>query len=113
MDIVFNLHELTFYIDTAVVTPFSSNAGLISAASSRPGYVAKHEKKKNIDKYPRIHLVPFVLETDDLVTTHKSSSKTNTASRTTHHQPSGTPGPPSRLPLHSSICKQQLRAVTT
>ena len=45
MDIVFNLHGQVYYIDTAVVTLFSANAGLISAASGRPGYMAKREEK--------------------------------------------------------------------
>ena len=62
MDIVFNLHGHTYYIDThghtyyidtAVVTPFSANAGLISAASGRQGYVAKREEKNKFDRYPR------------------------------------------------------------
>ena len=46
----------------AIVTPFSSNAGLISAASSRPGYMAQREEKKQFDRYPSINLVPFVLD---------------------------------------------------
>ena len=52
MDIVFNLHGQTYYIDTAVVTPFSANAGLIAAASTRPGYMATREEKKKFDRYP-------------------------------------------------------------
>ena len=44
----------------AIVTPFSSNAGLISEASSRPGYMAKREEKKQFDRYTSINLVPFV-----------------------------------------------------
>ena len=63
MDIVSNLHGQTYYIDTAVVTPFSANAGLISAASTRPGHMAKREEKKKFDRYPRINLAPFILET--------------------------------------------------
>ena len=41
MDIVFNLRGHTYYIDTAVVAPFSSNAGLILETSGRPGYHAQ------------------------------------------------------------------------
>ena len=63
MDIVFNLHGQTYYIDTAVITPFSANAGLISAASARPGYMAKREEKKKFDRTSRINLIPFILET--------------------------------------------------
>ena len=36
MDIVFNLHGQTYYIDTAVVTPSSANAGLIATARHPP-----------------------------------------------------------------------------
>ena len=52
MDIVFNLRGHTYYIDTAVVRPFSSNAGLTSSASARPGCMAKREEKKKFDRYP-------------------------------------------------------------
>ena len=51
MDVVFNLRSNTYYIDTAVVTPFSSIAGLISAASARDGFMAKREEKKKFDWY--------------------------------------------------------------
>ena len=40
MDIFVELRGNTYFVDTAIVTPFSSNAGLISAASARPGYMA-------------------------------------------------------------------------
>ena len=63
MDIVFNLHGQVYYIDTAVVTPFSANMGLMFAASARPGHMAKREEKKKFARYPRINLVPFILET--------------------------------------------------
>ena len=59
MYVVFNLRGHTYYIDAAVVTPFSSNAGLISAASARSGYMAKREEKQKLDRYPRINLVPL------------------------------------------------------
>ena len=40
-------------IDTAIVTPFSSNAGLISAASGRfQASFPKREEKKKFDRYP-------------------------------------------------------------
>ena len=43
MDVVLDLRGSTYYIDTATVTPFSSNAGPISAASGRPRHMAKRE----------------------------------------------------------------------
>ena len=62
MDIVFNLHGQTYYIDTAVVTPFSSNARLLGA-TSRPGFMAKREERIKFSRYTRINLIPFILET--------------------------------------------------
>ena len=59
MDIVVELRGNTYYIDTAIVTPFSSNACLISAANARPGYMAKREDKKKFDRYTRINLGPI------------------------------------------------------
>ena len=34
----------------------------MTAASARPGYMAKREEKKKFDRYPHINLVPFILE---------------------------------------------------
>ena len=62
MDIVVALRGVTYYIDTAIVSPFSSNASLMTAASARPGYMAKREEKRKFDRYPRINLAPFILE---------------------------------------------------
>ena len=62
MDIVFNLYGQTYFFDTAVVTPFSANAGLIATASILPGYMAKLQEKKKFDRYLRISLAPFILE---------------------------------------------------
>ena len=36
MDIVFNLHGQVYYIDTAVVTPFSANMGLLTRRQRPP-----------------------------------------------------------------------------
>ena len=52
MDIVFNLHGQVYYLDTAVVTTFSANMGLMTAASTRPGHMAKREEKKKIRQIP-------------------------------------------------------------
>ena len=114
MDIVFDLYGRTHKIDTAVVTPFSSSAGLIATASTRPGYMAKREEKKKFDRYPRINLVPFILETTGRPGYH--------AQKFIKHLFSDTDHPPTAIrdawaaiqtTLHSCISKQQLRAVTT
>ena len=46
MDIVVALHGITYYIDTAIVSPFSSNMSLMTGASARPCYMAKRDEKK-------------------------------------------------------------------
>ena len=63
MDIVVALRGLTYCIDTAIVAPFSSNIGLMTAASGRPGFMAKREEKNKFERYPCINLIPFILET--------------------------------------------------
>ena len=114
MDIVFNLHGQRYYIDTAAVTPFSSSPALIATASTRPGYMAKREDKKKFDRYPRINLVPFILETTGRPGYHAQKLIKLLFSDTDH--------PPTAIrdswaatqtTLRSCISKQQPRAVTT
>ena len=66
----------------------------MTAASGRPGFMAKREEKNKFDRYPHINLIPFILATTGRQGYHgpKSSSNNSTATRTTHRQPSGTPG---------------------
>ena len=63
MDLVFNLTGSVTYLDVSTVAPFSCNPSLVSAASTRPGLVAKKVEKNKFDRYPHINLVPFILET--------------------------------------------------
>ena len=114
MDIVVALRGLTCYIDTAIVAPFSSNIGLMTAASGRPGFMAKREEKKKFDRYPRINLIPFILETTGRPGYHAQKFIKQLYSDADH--------PPTAIrdawtaiqtTLHNSISKQQLRAVTT
>ena len=51
MDIVVELHGSTHYIDTAIVTPYSSNVTLLSAGSGRPDYMAKREEKNKFGRH--------------------------------------------------------------
>ena len=94
--------------------PFSSNISLMTAASARPGYMAKREEKKKFERYPRINLVPFILEATGRPGYH--------ARKFIKHLYSDTDHPPTAIryawtaiqtTLHNSISKQQLRAVTT
>ena len=100
MDVVNDLRGSTYFIDTAEVTPFT--------------YMAKSEEKKKFDRYARINLVPFVLETTGRPGYHAQKFNTHLYNDTDH--------PPTAIrdawaaiqtTLHNSISKQQLRAVTT
>ena len=63
MDLVFNLNGSVTYLDVSIVAPFSCNPSLVSAASNRPGLMAKRAEKAKFDRYPHINLVLFILET--------------------------------------------------
>ena len=63
MDLVFNFHGSITYLDVSIVAPFSCNPSLVSAASTKPGLMAKRAEKTKFDRYPHINLVPFILET--------------------------------------------------
>ena len=52
MDVVFDLRGSTYNIDTEVVTLFSSNAGLISDATARPGFKPNARKKQSLTDMP-------------------------------------------------------------
>ena len=63
MDLVFKLDGWVTYLDVSIVAPFSCNPSLVSAACTRPGFMARKAGKNNFDKYPHINFVPFILET--------------------------------------------------
>ena len=63
MDLVFNFHGSITYLDVSVVSPFSCSPSLVSAASTKPGLMAKRAEKAKFDRYPHVNLVPFILET--------------------------------------------------
>ena len=63
MDLVFNLNGSVTYLDVSIVALFSCNPSLISAASTKPGLMAKRAEKNKFDRSPHINLVPFILET--------------------------------------------------
>ena len=99
MDIVVELRGSTYYIDTAIVTPFSSSPELLSAASGRPGYMAKREEKINSTDTPAsIWSHSYSRLQGDRDTTPENSSNTSTTKRTTHQRPFGTPGRQSKPP---------------
>ena len=51
------------YLDVSIVAPFSCNPSLVSAASTKPGLMAKRAEKNKFNRYPHTNLVPFILET--------------------------------------------------
>ena len=113
MDIVIALRGITYYIDTAIVSPFSSSVSLMTAASGRPGFMAEREEKKKFDRYPRINLAPFILESTGRPGYHARKFIKFLYNDLDH--------PPTAIrdawtaiqTTHNSISKQQLRAVIT
>ena len=63
MDLVFNLNGSVTNLDVSIVAPFFCSPSLASAASTKPGLMAKRAEKTKFDRYPHINLVPFILET--------------------------------------------------
>ena len=114
MDIVIALRGITYCIDTAIVSPFSANVDLMTAASSRPGHMAKREEKKKFDRYPRINLVPFILESTGRPGYH-ARKFIKFLYNDADHPPTAIRDAwtPIQTTLRSSISKQQLRAVIT
>ena len=53
----------TTHLDVVIGGHLSSNPALVAAASTRPGHMAKRAEKSKFERYPRIDLVPFILET--------------------------------------------------
>ena len=74
--------SLTFMVRSRIwtsllVAPFSCNPSLVSAASTKPGLMAKRAEKTKFDRYPHINLVPFILETTcEMLITHQLLSET-------------------------------------
>ena len=53
MALVFNLNGSVTYLDVSIVAPFSCSPSLVSAASTKPGLMAKRAEKNKFDRYPR------------------------------------------------------------
>ena len=62
MDLVFELNGSVTYVDVSIVAPLSCNPSLVSAASTKPGPMAKRAEKSKFDRYPHINFVPFIFE---------------------------------------------------
>ena len=111
MDLVFNLNGSITYLDVSIVAPFSCNPSLDSAASTKPGLMAKRAEKSKFDRYPHINPVPFILETTGRPNPHakkfisyflRDADKPPLAIKDTWSTIQSV--------LHSAISKQQLTA---
>ena len=94
--------------------PFSCNPSLVSAASTKPGLMAKRAEKTKFDRYPHINLVPFILETTGRPGPH-ARKFTNYLLRDADNPPIAVRDTWSTIQsvLHSAISKQQLTAAVT
>ena len=110
MDLVFNLNGSITYLDVSIVAPFSCNPSLVSAASTKPGFMAKTK----FDRYPHINLVPFILETTGRPRPH-ARKFINYFLRDADNPPIAVRDTSSTIQsvLHSAISKQQLTAAVT
>ena len=114
MDIVFNLRGHTYYIDTAVVTPFFSTQDSSPQPEPAQATWPNVKKRKSSTDTPAPTWSPFILETTGRSGYH--------APKFIKHLYSDADHPPTAIrdawaaietTLHNSISKQQLRAVTT
>ena len=114
MDLVFNLNGSVTYLDVSIVAPFSCNPSLVSAASTRPGLMARRAEKNKLDRYPHINLVPFILETTCRPSPH-ARNFISYLMRDADNPPLAIRDTWSAIQsvLHSAISKQQLTAAVT
>ena len=102
MDLVCNLNGTVTYLDVSIVAPFSCNPSLVSAASTRPGLMAKRAEKKNLtDTHTSTSFLSSSRPQVGLAHTPEISS----AIRDTWSAIQSV--------LHSAISKQQLTAAVT
>ena len=114
MDLVFNLNGSATYLDVSIVAPFSCNPSHVTAASTRPGHMAKRAEKSKFDRYPHINFVPFILETTGRPGPHARKFISNLM-RDADNPPLAIRDTWSAIEsvLHSAISKQQLTAAVT
>ena len=114
MDLVFNLNGSVTYLDVSIVAPFSCNPSVVSAASTRPGHMAKRAEKSKCDRYSHINLVPFILETTGRPIPH-ARKFISYLMRDADNPPLAIRDTWSAIQsvLHSAIFKQQLTAAAT
>ena len=114
MDLVFNPNGSVTYLDVSIVVPFSCNPSLVSAASTKPGHMAKRAEKNKFGGCPHINLVPFILETTGRTGPH-ARKFISYLMRDADNPPLAIRDTWSAIQsvLHSAISKQQLTAAVT
>ena len=114
MDLVFSLNGSVTYLDVSIVALFSCNPSLVSAASRKPGLVAKRAEKNKTDRYPHNNFVPFILETTGRPGPH-TGQFISYFMRDADHPPLAIRDTWSAIHsvLHSAISKQQVTAAVT
>ena len=114
MDLVLNLNGSVTCSDVSIVAPFSCNQSLVSAASTKPGLMAKRAEKNIFDRYPYINIVPFILETTGRPGPH-ARKFISYLMRDADNPPLAIRDTWSTIQsvLHSAISKQQLTAAVT
>ena len=114
MDLVFNLNGSITYLDVSIVAPFSCNPSLVSAASTKPGFMAKRAERPNsTGTHTSIWSRSFLRPQAGLVHMPGNSLTTYCEMRTTHQLLSETLGPPSKVsstvPSPNNNLRQPLR----
>ena len=105
MDLVFNLNGLVTCVDVSIVAPSSCSPSLVSAASTKPGHMAKRAEKNKLDRYPHTSLVTFILDRKFISYLMRDADNPSLAIRDTWSA--------IQCVLHSAISKQQLAAAVT
>ena len=115
MDLVFNLNGSVTYLDVSIVAPFFCSPSLVSAASTKPGLVAKRERRRtnstgiHTSTWSRL----FLRQLADLAHMPGNSLIICCEMLITHQLLSETLGPPSRVfftvPSPNNNSRQPLR----
>ena len=102
------------YLDVSIVAPISCIPSLVSAATTKPGLMAKSAEKNKFDRYPHIKLVPFILETTGRPGPH-ARKFISYLMRDADNPPLAIRNTLSAIQsvLHSAMSKQQLTAAVT
>ena len=97
MDLAFNLNGSVTCLDVSIVAPFSCSPSLVSAASTKPGLMAKRAEKNSTGIRTSTSFKSSLRQQVGLAHLPGNSLATSCEMPTSRHEPSGTPGPPSKV----------------